>query len=117
MGKEHNTKKYDHAQAIGEHLRNLSQQISSLEETDSKNWSSYFNSIMMSISLLDAMLDPFKPDDFQEVFQKNQSFGSTKGEQVQFVHTAMKHYFNLMKEKELFYASYSEDTMGSKKKQ
>lgn len=107
-------RKYDHSKVIGEHVKNLSKQVSDLDDTENKEWSKYFNGVVMGIAYLDAMLDPFKDDNFNEVFTEGQNFGNSKSQQIKFVHNSLTKYFNLMYRRKLFYASHTEEIIGGK---
>lgn len=111
-------KKYDHSASISRQIDRINQQMSTgLQDVDTVEWDNYYNSVIMSLMTLDGMLEPFKDDDFNELFDNFKPAALSRGEQLSFVHEAWKQYTNLLHRQGLFYVSYSKDTLGSKNKE
>lgn len=106
-------KKYDHSKAIGNHVNRINELITKgLQESEHEKFDLFFSQVIMSLMALDGMLDPFKDDgddgEFEEVFEGKMKFNSmSRGDQLKFVHGAMKEYTNLMYREGLFYVSRS----------
>jgi len=110
-------KKYDHSASISRQIDRINQQMSTgLQDVDKAEWSNYYNSVIMSLMTLDGMLEPFKDDEFDELFDDFAPAGWSRGKQLSFVHQAWKQYTNLLHRQGLFYVSYSQDKIGSKNK-
>jgi len=110
-------KKYDHSASISRQIDRINSLISTgLQDMEKQNWDQYYNSVIMSLMTLDGMLEPFKDDEFEEQFNNFNPQRMKKGQQLSFVHEAWKNYTNLLHRQGLFYVSYSQDKLGSKRK-
>jgi hypothetical protein len=117
MSKEFSNKKYDHSKALGKHVTELNQLITQgLQSDEVSDFSNYFNQVIMGMVSLDAMLDPFKDDEWDEIFQDFNPNTMSMAQKMSFVKNSLRKYYNLMNDKGLFYVTYSSDRMGSKDK-
>lgn len=106
---EQNFKKFDHSKALGIHINRVNDLIATgLQRSEHNDFDLFFNQVIMSLMALDGMLDPFKDESFEEVFTDGDRFSSMRrGQQLKFVHEAIKKYTNLMYRKNLFYVQKS----------
>lgn len=117
MSKEFSNKKYDHSEAIGKHVTELNHLVTTgMQSEEVTDFSNYFNQVIMGMVSLDAMLDPFKDDDWDDIFEDFNPRSMTMAEKMSFVKNSLRDYYNLMNDKGLFYVTYSSDKMGSKDK-
>lgn len=107
-------KKYDHAEAIRQQIKHSNQLISGIDVEDNQSFGKYFSKCFMSISSLEAMIAPFGYD--SKLDEKN-PLKMAKGERLKLLRDTMEEIYQFLHDAGLFYASYSEEELGTRDKE
>lgn len=114
-----NYKKPNHVNLIFDHLQRCSKLISmDLENVDINSLENYFARVRMSLLSLNALVAPFKDEEFEEPeLSKDQrsergSNRPTLENQIEYVEEFLTEITNLLKRKNLVYYEYKEPAFG-----
>lgn len=107
-------KKYDHAEAIRQQIKHSNKLISGINTEDEQSFQDYFNQCFMSISSLEGMIAPFG---YESNLKGKNPQAMTPGERLNLLRKSMEEIYQFLHDAGLFYASYSEERLGSRDKQ
>lgn len=98
-------KKYNHAKAIRQQIRHVNDKIGEADMEDAESFNNYFYKVYMSLAALDAVIEPFKDDDYTEKLTEEDPISKDTSGRLQFVHATMKEIMNLLDRQNIFYES------------
>lgn len=107
-------KKYDHAEAIRQQIKHTNHLISGIDVEDNQSFGKYFSKCFMAISSLEAMIAPFG---YESNLKDENPQKKRKGERLSLLRDTMEEIYGFLHDAGLFYASYSEERLGSRDKQ
>lgn len=96
-------KKYDHARAIRQQIRYVNDKVGEADMEDAQAFQNYFNKVFMAIGSLDAMLNPFKDDNYDDKLSDFNPVSASTGEKLQFVRDALTEIYDLLDRQQIFY--------------
>jgi len=118
MSEKTKYRKYDHSAALSRQVDRVNQTISTgLQDLETTDFDLYFSNIVMSLMALDGMLQPFKDDEYPEIFKDKKFATMKRDKKMGFVRDAMRQITQLMYRRNLFYASHTEKQIGGKDKE
>lgn len=98
-----NYEKYDHSQVISSQLNRINKLISEgLQNSDFDSFDLYFHQVVMSLMSLDAVLEPFKDDEYDDPVDDFDDPMNTT-ERLTFVRDALREITKLLHREDLFY--------------
>lgn len=107
-------KKYDHAEAIRQQIKHSNELISAVDTEDEESFTKYFSKCFMSISSLEAMIAPFG---YESNLKGKNPQKMSLSKRLTLLRNTMEGIYQFLFEKDLFYASYSEEELGVKDKE
>jgi len=105
QGKEY--KKYSHEEAIRKQIKSVNEKLGEVDAEDSQSFQQYFGKVFMAISGLDAVITPFKDDDYEgkvsEALEEGSPLKMGRLEKLQFVHQTLEEIYSLLDRQKIFY--------------
>jgi len=96
-------KKYDHARAIRQQIRYVNDKVGEADMEDTQAFQNYFNKVFMAIGSLDAMLNPFKDEEYEDKLSDINPVSASTSEKLQFVRNALTEIYDLLDRQQIFY--------------
>lgn len=100
-------KKYNHAEALRQQIKFVNDKIGEADTEDPQSFEQYFNKVLMALSSLDAMSEPFKDDDYsdriEEALEQGKPANMNKLEKLNFIHRSLTDLMELYYRENLFY--------------
>lgn len=115
---ESTPKKYDHASSLSRQIERLNEHIvKGLEQTEHDNYSNYLDSIIMGLMTVENFyLQPFLPEDYSQ-FSQTQILAKSNQDKIRFINQAQQNIAEVLKESDLFFKEFTEDTLGNVNKE
>jgi len=105
QGKEY--KKYSHEEAIRKQIKVVNEKLGEVDSEDGQSFQQYFGKVFMAISGLDAVIKPFKDDDYKEKVSEALDDGSPmrmdRLEKLRFIHETLEEIYDLLDRQKIFY--------------
>lgn len=104
-GKEY--KKYSHEEAIRKQIKTVNEKLGEVDAEDNQSFQQYFGKVFMAISGLDAVITPFKDDEYEEKVSEALDEGSPlrmdRLAKLKFVHETLEEIYDLLDRQQIFY--------------
>lgn len=96
--------KYDHSEAIRQQIRHVNNLITEMDSEDSQGFKNYFSKCFMGLASLEAMLAPFRPENYESKLDEANPLSMSRGQQLKFIYETQKEMMEFLHEQNLFYA-------------
>ena len=105
MSQDREYEKYDHAEAIRQQIRHVNNLITEMDAEDGQAFKNYFSKCFMGLASLEAMLSPFREDDYQSKLDESNPLSMSRGQQLKFIYETQKEMMEFLHSQNLFYAT------------
>lgn len=106
MSDDRDFEKYDHSRAIRQQIRYVNDKIGEVG-VENENFEKYFNKVLMALSSLDAMADPVKDEEYEEMVEEALNQGKPANmnrlEKLEFIHSSLTELMQLFYRENMFY--------------
>jgi hypothetical protein len=96
--------KYNHAEAIRQQIRKVNNLIAEMDTEDQQSFEQYFSKCFMGLASLEAMISPFREEDYESNLEEQNPLSMSRGDQLQFIYETQKEMMDFLHQENLFYA-------------
>ena len=96
--------KYDHSEAIRQQIRHVNNLITEMDTEDGQAFKNYFSKCFMGLASLEAMLAPFREEEYESNLDKANPLSMNRGQQLKFIYETQKEMMEFLHSQNLFYA-------------